>query len=137
MAYKTPGVYVEEISKLPPSVAQVETAIPAFIGYTELTNYQGQNLVNFPVRIKSMAEFTEIFGGAFPEPFSATFTGDELTSAPVAPAFPYKMYNSLQLYFANGGGPCFIVTVGAYKAAGAKVVNTELSWWINGHQEGG
>jgi hypothetical protein len=74
-----------------------------------------------------MAEFTEIFGGAFPEPFSATFTGDELTSAPVAPAFPYKMYNSLQLYFANGGGPCFIVTVGAYKAAGAKVVNTELS----------
>jgi len=33
--YKTPGVYVEEISKLPPSVAQVETAIPAFIGFTE------------------------------------------------------------------------------------------------------
>ncbi len=26
-AYKTPGVYVEEISKFPPSVAQVETAI--------------------------------------------------------------------------------------------------------------
>ena len=33
--YKTPGVYVEEIVKFPPSVAQVETAIPAFIGYTE------------------------------------------------------------------------------------------------------
>ena len=32
--YKTPGVYVEEIPKLPPSVAQVETALPAFIGYT-------------------------------------------------------------------------------------------------------
>ena len=28
-AYKTPGVYVEEIVKFPPSVAQVETAIPA------------------------------------------------------------------------------------------------------------
>lgn len=127
MAYKSPGVYVEEISKLPPSVAQVETAIPAFIGYTELTNFQGQNLVNFPVRIKGMAEFTEIFGGAFPEPFSVSFTGDDLTTAPAAPAFPYKMYNGLQLYFANGGGPCFIVTVGAYKDAGAKVVNTELS----------
>jgi phage tail sheath protein FI len=35
MNYKTPGVYVEEIAKFPPSVAQVETAIPAFIGYTE------------------------------------------------------------------------------------------------------
>ena len=34
MNYKTPGVYVEEIAKFPPSVAQVETAIPAFIGYT-------------------------------------------------------------------------------------------------------
>ena len=33
--YKTPGVYIEEIVKFPPSVAQVETAIPAFIGYTE------------------------------------------------------------------------------------------------------
>ena len=33
--YKTPGVYVEEISKLPASVAPVATAIPAFIGYTE------------------------------------------------------------------------------------------------------
>jgi phage tail sheath protein FI len=33
--YRTPGVYIEEISKFPPSVAQVETAIPAFIGYTE------------------------------------------------------------------------------------------------------
>ena len=33
--YKTPGVYVEEISTLPPSVAEVSTAIPAFFGYTE------------------------------------------------------------------------------------------------------
>ena len=33
--YKTPGVYVEEIPKFPPSVAPVATAIPAFIGYTE------------------------------------------------------------------------------------------------------
>ena len=33
--YKTPGVYVEEISTLPPSVAEVSTAVPAFIGYTE------------------------------------------------------------------------------------------------------
>ncbi|MCB9230933.1 MAG: phage tail sheath family protein [Bacteroidia bacterium] len=37
MTYKTPGVYVEEISKLPPSVAEVSTAIPAFIGYTQLS----------------------------------------------------------------------------------------------------
>ena len=33
--YKTPGVYIEEISTLPPSIAATETALPVFIGYTE------------------------------------------------------------------------------------------------------
>ena len=33
--YQTPGVYVEEISTLAPSVAAVATAVPAFIGLTE------------------------------------------------------------------------------------------------------
>ena len=32
--YRTPGIYVEEKSTLPPSVAEVATAVPAFIGYT-------------------------------------------------------------------------------------------------------
>ena len=30
--YRTPDVYVEEISVFPPSVAEVETAIPAIVG---------------------------------------------------------------------------------------------------------
>jgi phage tail sheath protein FI len=37
--YRTPGVYIDQISKFPPSVAAVETAIPAFIGYTRNTTY--------------------------------------------------------------------------------------------------
>ena len=44
--YKTPGVYIEEISKFPPSVAQVETAIPAFIGYTEKAETGGIDYLN-------------------------------------------------------------------------------------------
>lgn len=32
IAYKTPGVYVAEVPSFPPSIAPVETAIPAFIG---------------------------------------------------------------------------------------------------------
>ena len=44
-AIKTPGVYVNEIPSFPPSVAQVSTAIPVFIGYTEKANYlQHQSL---------------------------------------------------------------------------------------------
>src|SRR5215217_6575574 len=59
--YKTPGVYVEEISTLPPSVAEVETAIPAFIGFTE----KGVPLV--AKRITSLKEYEDFFGGADPE----------------------------------------------------------------------
>ena len=50
--YKTPGVYIEEIAKFPPSVAQVETAIPAFIGYTETAiKKEPGDLILVPFRI--------------------------------------------------------------------------------------
>src|SRR5207248_10021737 len=66
MAYKTPGVYVEEISTLAPSVIAVETAIPAFIGYTETaTDGGGNDLKLVPTRIKSLLEYQSLFGGDF------------------------------------------------------------------------
>ncbi|MDQ6764115.1 MAG: phage tail sheath family protein, partial [Bacteroidota bacterium] len=50
--YKTPGVYIEEIPHLPPSIASVETAIPAFIGYTEKAQWKAAgDLVKKPWRI--------------------------------------------------------------------------------------
>ncbi len=62
MSYKTPGVYVKEISIFPPSVAEVETAIPAFIGYTEKAERNGEDLTNVPTRITSLLEYRELFG---------------------------------------------------------------------------
>ena len=65
MAYKTPGVYIKEISKFPPSVAEVETAIPAFIGYTEQAeDIEGNDLTKIPTRIKSLADYELLFEGA-------------------------------------------------------------------------
>ena len=53
--YKTPGVYVEEISKFPPSVAEVETAIPAFIGYTfRAKKLADDDLRKIPTRVTSL-----------------------------------------------------------------------------------
>ena len=120
--YKTPGVYVEEISKLPASVAPVATAIPAFIGYTEKRVKNGKTLANAtPVRITSLLEYEEIFGGAFDEKLSVTLTGSSVAEADttivVAAATqlsPYSIYNNLVMYFGNGGGPCYIVSVGLY-----------------------
>ena len=41
---RTPGVFIDEVRKFPPSVAQVETAIPVFIGYTERARLDGRNI---------------------------------------------------------------------------------------------
>ena len=66
MAYKTPGVYVEEISTLAPSVVAVETAVPVFIGYTErAANAEGADLRFVPTRIRSLLEYQQLFGGDF------------------------------------------------------------------------
>ncbi|URM35661.1 phage tail sheath C-terminal domain-containing protein [Flavobacterium anhuiense] len=122
--YKTPGVYVEEIVKFPPSVAQVETAIPCFIGYTEkATNKINGDLKLKPTRITSLLEYERFFGFAKPETTISVTINDVSTEngdtrsivvdQPTAKQ-PFLMYYSLQLFFANGGGPCYIISVGRY-----------------------
>ena len=69
--YKTPGVYVEEVSALPPRVAEVETAIPVFIGYTQMAQKErGGDLLNKPTRIASQTEYEAYFGGPHTEQIS-------------------------------------------------------------------
>jgi uncharacterized protein len=132
--YKTPGVYVEEISKLPASVAPVATAIPAFIGYTEKRVRNGKTLANAtPVRITSLLEYEEIFGGAFDEKLSVTLTGTSVAEVDTTIAVtaattlsPYSLYNNLVMYFGNGGGPCYIVSIGLYTVAAIPADPTTL-----------
>jgi uncharacterized protein len=121
--FKTPGVYIQEISKFPPSVAQVETAIPAFIGYTEKTQHPTLgDLKNKPRRLTSMLEYERLFGIAKDETgITATVTPNAATGIPdiivdVKNPSKFKMFYSLQFYFANGGGPCYVVSVGDYGA---------------------
>ncbi len=118
---KTPGVYIDEVPKFAPSVASVATAIPVFIGYTRNITSQGETLVNRPVRIKSMVEYETIYGARL-ETFTAVVGTNAqgqnvVTTAPVPPATLSRMFYSLQLYFANGGGTCYIVSIGADTAA--------------------
>lgn len=125
--YKTPGVYIEEITKFPPSVAQVETAIPAFIGYTEKAErLNGDTLHLIPTRITSLLEYETYFGSAKKEDSikviidDATDSEGELISRSIKVQQPenkqpFLTYYSLQMYFANGGGPCYIVSVKQYE----------------------
>lgn len=113
--YKTPGVYVKEIPTLPPSVAGVSTAIPAFIGYTAT----GKDKV---AKIDTLLEYETIFGGAQPSAFTATTNANltELELTKDESEDKFLMYYNVSLYFKNGGGSCYIVSIGDYDATPAK-----------------
>jgi phage tail sheath protein FI len=121
--FKTPGVYVQEISTFPPSVVAVETAVPSFIGYTEkAVGAGGGDLANVPTRITSLLEFEELFGGPFrPTTYRVvvdTTAGNAIGAVSARDAAnaarTYHLYNSLRHFYANGGGACYIVSVGSY-----------------------
>lgn len=114
--YKTPDVYVEEISLFPPSVAEVETAVPAFIGYTEKAEEFGpDDLRNTPTRIRSLLEYNELFGGSPPIDVSEVVLDENNAVSSHSLQAKYYMYDSLRLFFKNGGGKCYIISVGSYK----------------------
>lgn len=116
MSYKTPGVYIEEIPKLPSSVAQVETAIPVFIGHTEKARKEKDgDLLRKAVRIKSLVDYVALYGG--PPNQATTVMVDENNlpvEATVATPSIYRMYHALRFFYENGGGPCYIISVGGY-----------------------
>ncbi|MBN1480896.1 phage tail protein [candidate division KSB1 bacterium] len=117
--YKTPDVYVEEISLFPPSVAEVETAIPAFIGYTEKASKDGQSLTNIPTKIDSFVEFEQLFGGPPPISPEIVLNDENRVESVNLGTNKYLLYDSMRLFFNNGGGKCYIVSVGDYKTSPA------------------
>jgi phage tail sheath protein FI len=120
-SYSTPGVYVQEIPTLAPSVAPVATAIPVFIGYTE----KGPTA---PTRIDTLLDYENLFGGANPSAFSVEVNDNPIDKLPPTLTItrtdetsnPFLMYYGLSLYFQNGGGSCYILSIGDYKATPAK-----------------
>jgi len=129
--YKTPGVYVEEIPKLPPSIASVETAIPGFIGYTEKAQWkESDDLRNKPWRIGSLLEYEQFFGYPAPEVNSLSVTIKESPTLEIngkvdeTLRVKFLMHYQMQMYFANGGGPCWIISVDNYTNEGG-LINAE------------
>jgi uncharacterized protein len=125
---KTPGVYILEKSAFPNSVVEVATAVPAFIGYTEWAINGNKSLINKPWRITSMAEYHAFYGGAPTPEFSIKeMDGTDTGSSDfvlgkkkfklIQEKGKYLLYYSMLMFYANGGGPCYIVSVGDYNTA--------------------
>jgi phage tail sheath protein FI len=141
--YMTPGVYIEEKNAFPNSAVAVETAVPVFIGYTETASFNNNALLNVPTRITSFAEYNERFGPVdVNNPYKPQFTISK--TAPTSPGpnnentfivngatwyveakNPLYLYNSIRLFYANGGSTCYILSVGTYGDDAAKAVSQD------------
>ena len=113
-AYKTPGVYLVEKDAFPGSVVEVATAVPAFIGYTEKTEYNKNSLINKPVRITSFAEYLSIFGGAPSVRYTYKKDNSNDAKAVLSAKPAFRLYDSMRIFFQNGGTTCYICSVGGY-----------------------
>ncbi len=132
--YRSPGVYVEEVSLLPPSIAEVESAVPAFVGYTEkATNLVTDDLLKVPTVINSLAEYETFFGGPKQEDVAnITINVDELKTDTTTTGYntsltlvkanltPHFLYHAIKHFYSNGGGKCYVVSVGKYPGAISK-----------------
>ncbi|MBU2939241.1 phage tail sheath subtilisin-like domain-containing protein [Lacinutrix sp. C3R15] len=146
--YKIPGVYVEEVKAFHNSILPVPTAIPAFVGYTPQASFEGKSYYNVPKKITSFADFKAIFCYPdAPEPATPikqynpeyylvkqkhkpnkgsyiTIAGEFYAIVP-DPNTIYYMYNSIQLFYENGGGDAYIVSVGTYGSPSKKPMHPE------------
>ena len=142
-ANSTPGVYVGEISAFPPSIVGVQTAVPVFVGYTGKAEIGGKPIVCRPISISSLAAFEEVFGGAHKPLYALAEVGDAETDVydvrVIEPATgtarfyrldaegpSFNLYNAMRLFYANGGGSCYVVSAGLYGDVTATVDKTAL-----------
>lgn len=129
---KTPGVYIIEKNAFPNSVVEAPTAIPAFIGITEKAQNGAEPLCGKPWKITSMTEFQHYFGGAYSPEFKLSVVAnpdsdskntlygiastDKKSLLKVEkPVALFSLYYHMVMFFANGGGACYIVSVGLYE----------------------
>jgi len=145
---KYPGLYIEELNHFSASVIPVETSMPLFIGYTEKdTSQVAHDRHLLPTRVASFPEYERVFGAAQGETNivvtineTRDAAGHILTQsvtaafktggAPAAPLrSPHILSYAMRLFFANGGGACYIVSVGLHTAAPGVIRLNEL---ING-----
>lgn len=165
--YATPGIYIEEVSTLPPSVVETGTAIPAFIGYTLTKPGTGSEPVC--LEVNSLHEYEEHFGKTLPlegiltktnsgfsftiksglaasagavsptgsanSASSAGSSGSTASSSTAPTGSPassgsaeltefsepdFYLWYAIDHYFRNGGGRCYVISVGSMGSKGIK-----------------
>jgi hypothetical protein len=137
-----PGVYINEQNAFSNSVVPVATAVPAFIGYTPQAVYDGRSYTNVAFKIISFADFRSVY--CYPSPpatkqYNPQYYLVPQKSQPTAgnymlingtyyayvpdPDSIYYLYNSVMMFYQNGGADAYIVSVGSYGATSGKAAS--------------
>jgi uncharacterized protein len=100
------------------SVAQVETAIPVFIGFTEKAETKGDFAPFRPVKFSNVKDYEKVFGNEAPLQIEIAVheTNDhelDVSISAIKPS-PFQLHQQLQHYCANSNRPFFIVSLGTY-----------------------
>jgi hypothetical protein len=120
ITYRNPKICFGGISVLPPPVVEVETALPAFVGYTaKAASKVSMDLILVPTLINSMREFENFFGLPYENEITITIQRNSDNEFSIFSfkevGLKYLLYYSVKIYFENGGGPCYIISVDTYQ----------------------
>ncbi|MFZ6758430.1 phage tail sheath C-terminal domain-containing protein [Undibacterium sp. Ji50W] len=111
----TPGVYITETGSFAGNVVQAATGIPLFIGYTQTASANGENVVGQAIPITSLEDYQRIFGGAAQVDYDYVSQSQAVPPYVANAATPaFLLYPGLQMFFSNGGGDCYILSLGTY-----------------------
>lgn len=142
--YKTPGVYVVEQNSFGSSIVANATAIPVFIGFTEfaidsqgepLNKVKDSTIVDEPVLVRSMLEYQNAFGGAdktgtiyvtqkVDKDGKVVYSSENKNADGTEAYDPGLMHPSVSNFFSNGGGSCYIVSLGTYTSFSPSIATT-------------
>ncbi|QRR11836.1 phage tail sheath family protein (plasmid) [Burkholderia sp. MS455] len=101
--YAVPGVYVTESNALALSIQSGETAVPVFVGFFNAIHPAKAGAPLACVRIESWLDFTQQFGPS--DRITVDLKQGHLHST------SYMGSYSVRLYFENGGGPCYVLSL--------------------------
>jgi phage tail sheath protein FI len=125
--YKAPGVYVKEKTLKFERIEMLETSIPVFIGFTEKAERNEVSMHKSPQIVKSLLEYTQIFGFQAISKYSLRKTNsvDETENVLQINSKQYdfrlkrethfRMFEAIKHFYLNGGETCYIISVGTYE----------------------
>lgn len=93
--YFAPGVYVEEVDRGSRPIAGVSMSVAGFVGFTE--DVRGDAELFKPMMVTNWSQYLELFGKAGSDGFTD---------------FDAYLPFAVQGWFLNGGGRCWVVSIG-------------------------